>query len=184
MSNISKHEPLPTFLDFEASSLSPVSYPIEVAWNRADGSLESYLISPADIADWTDWEREAEKVHGIPRQQLLAEGKPPRLVCAQMREQLAGTTVYSDAPSFDGRWLARLFAAGDDSPLDIAVRHIDELLVQMLCPQVAGRSFGLIRIAALKQEARQQMPRQHRAAWDVEYLVQLWRLARFEAKRL
>lgn len=34
------------FVDFEASSLNPDSYPIEVAWSIPDDSIESHLISP------------------------------------------------------------------------------------------------------------------------------------------
>jgi hypothetical protein len=36
-----------TFLDFEASSLSDESYPVEVAWVFEDGHAESHLIRPA-----------------------------------------------------------------------------------------------------------------------------------------
>lgn len=46
------------FLDFEASSLSKQSYPIEVAWVFEDGRSEEYLIRPAPI--WTDWDSAAE----------------------------------------------------------------------------------------------------------------------------
>ena len=42
------------FLDFEASSLSKDSYPIEVGWAGEDGSTEAHLIRPAP--DWTDWD--------------------------------------------------------------------------------------------------------------------------------
>ncbi|HEY7545418.1 MAG TPA: hypothetical protein VID27_11070 [Blastocatellia bacterium] len=101
--------PIPCFLDFEASSLAMESYPIEVAWSLEDGSIESHLISPASVVDWTDWDAEAEKVHGIPRDEIIAHGKPPAWVCQRMNEQLAGKTLYTDAPRFDGRWLARLF---------------------------------------------------------------------------
>jgi hypothetical protein len=40
----------------------------------------------------------------------------------------------------------------------------------------------LLKIALIKQEARRQKPRQHRAGWDVEYLLQTWRLAVLEAR--
>jgi hypothetical protein len=50
------------FLDFEASSLSDRSYPVEVAWVFQDGRSESHLIRPA--TEWTDWDDEAEAIHG------------------------------------------------------------------------------------------------------------------------
>ena len=42
---------IPSFIDFEASSLTVKSYPIEVAWNLEDGTIESHLISPAGVPD-------------------------------------------------------------------------------------------------------------------------------------
>ena len=60
------------FLDFEASSLSDESYPIEIGWAGEDGSTEQHLIRPAP--GWTDWSATAEAVHRIERDQLLAEG--------------------------------------------------------------------------------------------------------------
>lgn len=173
---------IPSFLDFEASSLSPNSYPIEVAWSGRDGSIEGHLISPAGIDHWVDWDSEAEKVHGIPRETLYQTGEPPPSICKRMNEQLGGMQVFCDSPRFDGMWLSSLFAASGTKP-SFELRHVDHLLVEMICPQIAGRTSGLMKIDALKEEARRLMPRQHRAAWDVEYLVQLWRLAAYEARR-
>jgi hypothetical protein len=172
-----------SFLDFEASSLSQRSYPIEVAWSSQDGSIECYLISPAGIAEWTDWDIEAEKVHGISRAELVAGGVAPHSVCDRMIAQLAGKTIYSDAPRFDGAWLATLFSACGKGKSGFNLRSIDDLLVELLCPDLPGRTQGLIKIGILKQEARRQNPKRHRAAWDVEYLVKLWELARYQAAR-
>jgi hypothetical protein len=171
---------VPSFLDFEASSLSPQSYPIELAWSLADGSVESHLISPRGIETWTDWDPEAERIHGIPRDLLLAQGQPPSLVCRFANEQLSGKLVYCDAPSFDGMWLAKLFSICRDVYPGFELRHIDDLLVTMICAEVSGRPRAFARIASLKTEARKRKPQRHRAAWDVEYLVQLWQLARAE----
>jgi hypothetical protein len=171
-----------SFLDFEASSLSDKSYPIEIAWSASDGSIESYLISPAGIDSWTDWDPASEQVHGISRDTLLAHGLDPTILCERMIRQLPGQVIYTDAPKFDAAWLARLFSAsGKDSP-GFELRHVDDLLVQLICPDLAGRTQGLIRIEILKQEARRQKPRRHRAAWDVEYLVRLWELARYHGR--
>lgn len=35
------------------------------------GTVESYLISPAGVKKWTDWDIKAEKVHGITREDLV-----------------------------------------------------------------------------------------------------------------
>ena len=173
---------MPAFLDFEASSLSLDSYPIEVAWNHEDGSIEDHLISPAHIESWTDWDPEAERIHGIKREEILSRGESPLVICKIMNDQLAGKTVYTDAPQFDGMWLSKLFSAPVNARPEFELRHIDELLVQSICPKAPGRMEGLTKIGALKQEARRQKPSQHRAGWDVEYLVQVWRLAESEAE--
>jgi hypothetical protein len=172
----------PTFLDFEASSLSSQSYPIEVAWNHEDGSIEAHLISPAGIESWTDWDSAAERVHGIQRQQLLTHGKHPLLVCNRMNEQLTGKIVYTDAPQFDGMWLSQLFSVCHGITPNFQLRHIDELLVSLICPGIVGRTLGLIKIDVLKQEARRQKLTRHRASLDVDYLIQLWRLASYETR--
>ena len=108
------------FVDCEASSLFPGSFPVEVAWTDQDGRSESYLIRPAD--EWLDeardhpnWSQESERVHGISLTTLLAEGLPHRQVALRVEEVLtrAGLMVCSDAPSYDGMWLDRLFSAAD-----------------------------------------------------------------------
>src|SRR5262245_10381901 len=95
---------IPRFLDFEASSLSVNSYPIEVAWSLEDGSIEQHLISPAAFEGWTDWDPKAEQVHGISREELLTNGESPKSVCGRMNSELFGETVYSDAALYDGMW--------------------------------------------------------------------------------
>lgn len=113
---------VPIFIDFEASSLEPDSYPIEVAWNAPDGSVESYLIRPA--AGWTDWSDYAElEIQHISGDMLSSEGRDAAWVAARMNEALAGRTVHSDAPEFDERWLRRLFEAGDRARDDRRARR-------------------------------------------------------------
>jgi hypothetical protein len=97
------------FLDFEASSLAKRSYPIEVAWVFADGRSESHLILPAP--DWTDWDAEAEAIHGIDRSTLLLDGTPHRVVANRMMEVVAGHDLLVSAPSWDGKWLSALLRA-------------------------------------------------------------------------
>jgi hypothetical protein len=97
------------FLDFEASSLAKLSYPIEVAWVFEDGASETHLICPAP--QWTDWEAEAEAVHRISREMLERHGAPHDVVARRMVEQLTGYTLFASAPSWDGKWLSALLRA-------------------------------------------------------------------------
>lgn len=168
---------LPSFLDFEASSLSSNSYPIEVGWSLADGSIESHLISPAGLDKWDDWSRLSESVHGISRSELLAHGKSPDWVCRRMNQQLSGQIVYTDSPAYDGMWLAELFSVVNGSRIKFKLGFVDEILFSQINPKPAGRSAALERIRDLKTEARQLVGGQHRAGVDVQYMIELYRLA-------
>lgn len=65
---------IPCMIDFQASSLSPDSYPIEVAWSDASGAVESHYIAPSP--GWTDWDLGSEDIHWISREILFELGKP------------------------------------------------------------------------------------------------------------
>jgi hypothetical protein len=95
------------FLDFEASSLAEDSYPIEVGWVFEDGNREVHLIRPAP--SWTDWDPEAENLHGISREVLLAQGRPHEVIARRVIDRLGDHDVYASAPSWDGKWLSVLF---------------------------------------------------------------------------
>lgn len=97
------------FLDFEASSLSDDSYPIEVGWVFEDGPSEAHLIRPAPR--WFDWDDDAESLHGISRARLEAEGTPHDVVAHRVLEVLGDHRVYVSAPSWDGKWLSVLLRA-------------------------------------------------------------------------
>jgi hypothetical protein len=97
------------FLDFEASSLSKKSVPIEVAWVFEDGRSHSTLIRPAP--DWDDWAADAEAIHGIPQALLASQGVPVEQVAGEMVEILTGHDLYASAPSWDGKWLSVLLRA-------------------------------------------------------------------------
>lgn len=94
------------FLDFEASSLSDRSYPIEIAWVFEDGRSEAHLIAPAP--GWNDWDDVSEPIHGISRGMLEADGEPHDRVATRMVEALAGYDLFASAPSWDGKWLSVL----------------------------------------------------------------------------
>ena len=97
------------FLDFEASSLSRDSYPIEVGWAAEDGSTEQHLIRPGP--GWTDWDPSAEAIHHITPDKLNAEGEPHDVVARRVLKALGHHQVYVTAPSWDGMWLSKLLRA-------------------------------------------------------------------------
>ena len=89
------------FLDFEASSLSKTSFPIEIGWVFEDGQGEGHLIRPAP--GWSDWDESAAKIHGISRAQLEGQGTPHDEICRHMLDCLTGHTLFASAPSWDGK---------------------------------------------------------------------------------
>lgn len=114
------------FLDFEASSLSDQSYPVEVAWVFQDGRGESHLIKPAP--EWTDWDEEAQAIHGLSRQKLVDEGRPHDVVAARMVEALSDHELFASAPSWDGKWLSVLLRGAGLPRHALRLRDTDEAL--------------------------------------------------------
>ena len=99
----------PIFLDFEATGLHKLSYPIQVAWGSTLDNVESWYIQPAK--GWTFWSRDAEAMHGISRELLAEVGRPVREVAERMNAVLAGKVVYADGLPWDNFWLDELFYA-------------------------------------------------------------------------
>lgn len=168
----------PYFIDFEASSLSPLSYPIEVAWGKENDTIESFLISPAEILEWNDWSEISQRVHGIQREELIKNGSPPKLVATKLIKALEYKTVYSDNPDYDGMWLKRLIDVTQLNYPPINILHLDSLLIETVCPTVDKRIMNLHKIIELKYLARKSVKMQHRAYYDVEYLITVWKLSK------
>ena len=97
----------PSIIDVEASGLGPDSYPIEIGVILTSGKRYCSLIIPA--SEWTHWDVQAAKVHGITREDLKRFGRPVTEVAMALNGLLAGKTVYTDAWAVDLRWITRLF---------------------------------------------------------------------------
>lgn len=175
------------FLDFEASSLSDDSYPIEVGWVFEDGRTESHLIRPAP--GWTDWDPEAEAIHGVSRERLAAEGEPHETVARRILEALAEHEVFVTAPSWDGKWLSVLLRAAGlprhamrfkDSQEALA-RAADEALVGLPAPERALLGPGVVLEARARLAAE---PVRHQALADAEQERRLWLEVRRVAEAL
>ncbi len=171
------HE-FPRFLDVEASSLSSKSYPIEVAWSDSTGDIHSYLINPYAIQEWTDWDYEAQQLHGLSRKECREHGVHPSWLCHKLDQSIAYTeTVYADGGPIDQDWIDVLFQAG--SPRGVSafrVSHSDVIILPLLTSVESNSKRCWQLYDQLKQEARQKVPRQHRAADDVQYLLELFQL--------
>lgn len=113
------HEKVESFviLDFEASSLSLKSWPIEIglSWIE-EGAVQTWssLIRPAATWDLDDWSSQSAAVHRIAFSNLAAAASAQD-VAQIFLKILAGRQLVSDAPEFETRWLTRLLhAAGHD----------------------------------------------------------------------
>ena len=147
-----------SLVDFEASGLDLVrSYPIQVAWSKSDGFIESYYIRPID--SWTYWDNQAEiEVHEISRDYLFQVGKNVRWVAERMNAALSGRVACWDGGQWDRFWCDRLFYAAGI----VRSFSISEYRQPALPPEIAAR-IGMV--------AREQAGRAHDAANDVRYLL-------------
>ena len=183
------------FLDFEASSLLPGSFPIEIAWVDQDGQGEHYLIRPHP--EWLEggclgWSPESEAIHGIGLDTLVKYGVPIEQVAARAARVLfaPGAVAFTDGPGFDGKWLDTLFDYGG-VPGRIGLYNIIDAygqacrpLTRLLLPPAAiGRELAEERISKLAtgfvaraQEREALRPgTRHRALPDAESLWRTWR---------
>jgi hypothetical protein len=104
------------FIDFEASGIAPDSYPIEVAVVYPGGEYQA-LIQPVHY--WDHWSYDAQDMHQITREQLIAGGTPPLEVVRAMNRLFDGKILCSDNPA-DCFWLDVLYeAAGIDPTFEV-----------------------------------------------------------------
>lgn len=104
------------FVDFEASGIAPDSYPIEIAIVSADFEYQA-LIRP--VCYWTHWSFDAQDMHGISRESLLAHGVASNVIADELNRMFAGARLCSDSPQ-DHFWLETLFeAAGVEATFEL-----------------------------------------------------------------
>jgi hypothetical protein len=170
------------FLDFEASSLAKDSYPVEVAWVFEDGACESHLIRPAP--GWTDWDPGAERMHGLSRERLVAEGEPHDWVARRVLEALSGHEPCASAPSWDGKWLSVLLRAAGLPRHAMRLKDSEAVELETACELLkdAAAPGDLGRMAAkVLERARARIeaePPAHRALADAARELRLWREVR------
>lgn len=115
------------FIDFEASGLHPDSYPIEVA---VSSERESYQAFIKPVYYWTYWSHDAQDMHGISRERIIAEGLDADEVAAALNEHFAGQILWASS-SHDKFWLDVLFEASTREPtfhLDNIYKYLDPRL--------------------------------------------------------
>lgn len=161
-----------TFLDFEASSLSRRSYPIEIgcAWIEADRVVHIAELIRPDPSWPPDWSAESAAVHGI-GPEALAIAEPAVSVARRFAALLAGRTIVSDAPEFDGRWLGRLLELMPERP-PLGIVDFDALLHVVMSHEAQRAAYADLA----------HTPTPHRAGGDAAKLATAW-LAGVRAER-
>ena len=172
--------PLLLFIDFEASSLLPGTYPIEVGW-IGDGVIgESHLIHPSAFP-WGDWSYESEAIHGISQDTLRRDGKPAEAVGRRLLEVLHGRQAVVGSTSLDRMWLELLLeTVGEDPP---ALLSEPAALLQT-ATDILGDQTAARKAVTLAQEARLDDIVHHRALPDAEDAYRLYRTLIAIAERM
>jgi DNA polymerase III subunit epsilon len=157
------------FIDFEASSLSDESWPIEIglAWFDENQKIRSAarLIRPDPSWDRDDWADKSAEIHKIPFSELK-KAEPARDVARWAAQHIGFNRLFSDAPSFDGFWMRRLMdtiSQGED--FEIFSLHEEAYEV------FEGPAFSMF------HKARANAHAPHRADADAAGLAQAWRAA-------
>jgi hypothetical protein len=161
----SRYGAMRVFMDFEASSLSDDSYPIEVGWVFEGGVSETHLITPAP--SWTDWDPKAALVHGYSRDDLLAGGEPHDAVARRLVEALTGHALFASAPSWDGKWLSVLLRSAGLPRHQLRLRDTTIAQAEAVADRLGGR-LGPDELAAATTAILEQV-RQEKAAWPVRH---------------
>jgi hypothetical protein len=174
------------FLDFEASSLGKNGYPIEVGWVFEDGACEAHLIRPGP--QWTDWDDDAEAVHGISRAKLEEEGTAHEDVARRMVDLLSGHALYASAPSWDGKWMSVLLRAAGLPRHSLRLRDTEEVqlegAIELLQGAVPPADVEVVARGIVERirAASRQAPVSHRAFADAEAERQIWLRVRTAAE--
>lgn len=168
---------VPVFYDCEASCIGGV--PIEIGWAFVDMSTgeiqsESHLVKPPSHWDMQPvWDPDAERLHRISLEQLIAHGRPPFEIARRMSDVLAGKELFSDSPVDDERWLRMIFG---EASAELTFT-IGKLNASVLTAQLAAKlGWDSTRYEATKTDAARISPKTHRAEADARHWAVLWHL--------
>ena len=162
-----------TFIDFEASSLSPDSWPIEIglAWIEPSGAINatSRLIRPDPSWPETAWSPQSAAIHRISRS-ALEEADPAADVARWAIDTIGDAHLISDAPEFDQHWLDRLLATLPSAPA-LRILDFDNAAWTAFTEDRNAISAALGAVYQMRAQRRTA----HRAAQDAADLAISWR---------
>jgi hypothetical protein len=123
-------------------------------------------------AQWAglNWDMEAESVHNIARAELVRDGVDVEEVAKWALAEIGDGVIYTDAPDFDGAWLAMILEAAD-CRLD-ARRFLEGRIRYSSGPDCVDTELANLYV---REEYRLGL-RRHRAADDAMRLALTYRL--------
>ena len=153
-------------IDFEASSLSRTSYPIEVGvciWADPEGPIQGWstLIRPTpEWAEHGDWNKVSAGIHRIPRE-ALEGGLSPAATVEKLNAilALAAGVGWCDGGAWDVYWGRTLAKASDAKPT-FKIGHIDMMTSKL-------DQLSMMRMLRWLDRS----PPRHRARDDAERLM-------------
>lgn len=156
------------FIDFEASSLGPGSWPIEVglAW-IVDGAVETWssLIRPEPYWDDSAWSAEAARIHRIERAELDIAPRAAD-IADRLLDRIEARHIVSDS-GHDRFWAEVLLETVDQLPPPFVT-------IDTVISAACDGDPGIIeRVGTLLQTT----PRPHRAGPDAARLAEAIMLA-------
>ena len=179
------------FLDFEASSLLPGNFPIEVAWVDEHGIGEGHLIRPAlgwlSPSKW-QWDSVSATVHGITIGMLEKDGEDASMVARRLAEAVGSGPAYSDAPSYDGHWLDMLLEQGGIEGV-VSLSSVRDAYGMACLPlferlpktpgivkgaRWAAETMRMRQVVKAAEDEEAERPRVHRALDDALALWRTW----------
>lgn len=158
------------FIDFEASSLSQDSYPIEAGWahlDRETGKIISKGVLIKPETNWTDWNPVSEAIHGIPLSILERDGETALSVAERLNSAFGGDVVLCDGGDYDAHWASRLYEAAGITRSWTIGDFMQNIAVYRLGDDIPMETWMALR-------ERFSAPRPHRAAADAKFLAQLY----------
>jgi len=165
-------EPPLLFIDFEASSLLPGTFPVEVGWVGDGVPGESHLIHPGPFEGWGDWSYESEAIHGISQDMLRSQGQPAEWVARRFLKALQGRQGVVGSITYDSMWLVLLLEViGGDAPRLLSE---ETALHQAALTILEDASAARVCVRAAR-EARLGDIVYHRALPDAESSFRLYR---------
>jgi hypothetical protein len=109
-------------IDFEASHLGRLSYPIEIGiciWEGPGHDARTWSTLIGRTEDWVGrgvWNDGSETIHGISRGMLDGAPTPAEALRSANRFMGVGGIAYCDGGSYDAYWLERLSTAAGMLP--------------------------------------------------------------------